>query len=529
MSNINHVYQLPKPPNYHLDYKKTPQVQSHNPLRIEHNTNNRFASPLVPAPGDRNQTTTRVTQMRPPPRVLDAPADSSSRPTHPGPHSGAQSDISRWQSVNSLGPKNIGTTNNNSHHKYTQGHHPLQPSPLTGRDMHPPTLDTSKFAKNPDIMEKGVTQGNLDSSYHNQGQQSYHTYGLDTYLIDHGQRHQYQHNNDQQNHDQPAGSSEAQLGAHEFTCTNHTPLETEIQEALEHLQQARQPTHATMKPVQCSTSTSTPLITSDIEENADCQNVLKNPAEDCQEAGTGKNANQIPLAPHPTTRHQNHQALALTPQMRLLNWILESQGGLNYGPDPLTSEGSGQLVMKPDSNQDVKRDISTHDDLPLGTTAGNYRIKKTYSGMISMTSHLVSTPKIKKQITPCRPDTIVNQEETSKLYPTNKAEENIKSPVPSLQRFDPAQEKTLYPNSTLIPEAKTIAEVKNLSKNIQKHVCGECHQTLGIPSRTNHSIRNYFAAQALPVAKINPYYEQYQRMPHVESDNTASISSMWSD
>ena len=119
-----------------------------------------------------------------------------------------------------------------------------------------------------------------------------------------------------------------------------TPLETEIQEALEHLPQA--------KPVQCSTSTPTHPITSDIEENADWQSVLKHPAEDCQEEGTGTNANQIPQAPHPTTRPQNHQALALTPQMRLLNWIWESQGGLNYGPDPLTSEESGQLVMKPD-------------------------------------------------------------------------------------------------------------------------------------------------------------------------------------
>ena len=49
------------------------------------------------------------------------------------------------------------------------------------------------------------------------------------------------------------------------------------------------------------------------------------------------------------------------------------------------------------------------------------------------------------------------------------------------------------------------------------------------PYRANHSIRNYFAVQALPVAKVNPYYEQYQRMPHVESDDTTSISSMWSD
>ena len=351
-----------------------------------------------------------------------------------------------------------------------------------------------------------------------------------------------------------------------------TPLETEVQEALEHLPQA--------KPVQCSTSTPTPLITSDIEENADWQSVLKKPAEDCQEEGTGINANQIPLTPHPATRPQNHQASALTPQMRLLSWIWESQSGPNYRPDPLTSEGSGQLVMKPEGNQDVEGNISTHDDLPLGATAGNYKIKKTYPDMISMTSHLVPTPKIKKQITPCRPDTILNQEETSKFYTANKAEENIKSPVPSLQRINPVYEETLYPNSTTKPEAEAIAEVKNLSKNIQEHLylterstlypaietppqnafhphegkqihppwflCGECHQILGYPSRhmeyqditqtqvqnpyrANHSIRNYFAAQALPVVKVNPYYEQYQRMPQTESDDTTSISSMWSD
>ena len=230
------------------------------------------------------------------------------------------------------------------------------------------------------------------------------------------------------------------------------PQETEIQDTLEHLQQQQQehqtgqPVQATQSPEQHPSPSSTPLVTSGIEENADWPNVLKDPSEGCQGAETGTSATQIPPAPHSTpTRPKDQQALALTPQMRVLTWILETQGDLNCGLDPLISDGSKQLVTEPESNHGVERDILTHDDLPLGATAGTYRIKQTDSDMISITSHLVSTPNLNRQIIPCRPNMIVTQEEAIRLYPTNKGEEGMKSHVPTYKELSQHVKETLTP------------------------------------------------------------------------------------
>ncbi len=162
------------------------------------------------------------------------------------------------------------------------------------------------------------------------------------------------------------------------------PQETEIQDTLEHLQQRQQehqtgqPVQATQSPEQHPSPSSTPLVNSGIEENADWPNILKDPSEGCQGAEAGTSASQIPPALHSTpTWPKDQQALAPTPQMRLLTWILETQSGLNCGLDPLISDGSKQLVTEPESNQGVERDTFTHDDLPLGATAATYKIKQT--------------------------------------------------------------------------------------------------------------------------------------------------------
>ena len=187
-------HKLPKPPKYHQDYEKTSQVQFHNPLKLEHNAKNHFTAPLVQAPGDRNQAATQVTQTRPPPRVLDAPADLSSRPTHSSLRSRA-GNISRWQSVNSLNPQYTGVTHSDSHLKPTQGYCPPQPSTITSGNLLPPTLDTSRFAETQDTMEKGINQSNPNPNYYNQGQHSYQTYGLNQYLTRGGHEHQHQGQN----------------------------------------------------------------------------------------------------------------------------------------------------------------------------------------------------------------------------------------------------------------------------------------------------------------------------------------------